>query len=117
MTPTLANLERARCQLRPDADGELRGDVEDIAAALDAAELRGHTRAVESTALASIHKAVAAERAAVVAFLRSDLDRLWAAGNDPRMSDAYHALVLGIREAVALRADIIERGEHHEVKP
>jgi hypothetical protein len=70
IAPTPENLERARCQLRLDADGELRGDVEDIAAALDAAELRGFDRAVNETAIASIHKAVAAERAAIVRWLR-----------------------------------------------
>lgn len=42
-----------------------------IAEAIAAAELRGHQRAVEETAIASIHKAVAAERAAVVAWLRT----------------------------------------------
>ena len=45
--------------------------VRDIAEAIAEAEERGHTRAVESTAIASIHKAVAAERAAVVAHLRT----------------------------------------------
>ena len=44
--------------------------VRDIAEAIAEAEERGHTRAVESTAIASIHKAVAAERAAVVKWLR-----------------------------------------------
>lgn len=41
----------------------------DIAEAIAVSEERGHTRAVNETAIASIHKAVAAERAAVVAWL------------------------------------------------
>lgn len=68
--------------------------VRDIAEAIAAAELRGHTRAVQETAIASIHKAVAAERAAVVAWLRrvSNVGRVATA-------DDY--------------ADEIEAGDHH----
>ena len=70
----------------------------DIAEAIAAAELRGHTRAVNETAIASIHKAVAAERAAVVAWLRLDSEE---STND---TVAYTAARL---------ADEIERGDHH----
>ena len=69
-----------------------------IAEAIAAAEVRGHTRAVESTAIASIHKAVAAERAAVVRRLRE-----WASVGRVATADDY--------------ADEIEAGDHHEVKP
>ena len=69
------NQDRARLivpgdpRMPPDRSaGELRHVV---TLALDAAELRGHTKAVEETAIHSIHKAVAAERAAIVAFLRA----------------------------------------------
>ena len=70
-----------------------------VAHALDAAELRGHTRAVQETAIASIHKAVAVERAAVVEWLRLDSEE---STND---TVAYTAARL---------ADEIERGDHHK---
>ena len=65
-----------------------------IAEAIAEAEVRGHARAVESTALASIHKAVAAERAAVVKRLRE-----WASVGRVATADDY--------------ADEIEAGDHH----
>lgn len=65
-----------------------------IAAALDAAEQRGFSRAVNETAIASIHKAAAAERAAIVVFLRVG------AALDPSSPLAGYA-------------DAIERGDHH----
>jgi hypothetical protein len=87
-------------------------DVGDIARALDAAReegiLEGHRRAVEGTAIASIHKAVAAERAEVVAWLRKDAQRL--------IEEALpHAPCY---PAIALRqsADAIKRGDHHNPK-
>ena len=64
---------------------------------IDAAELRGHTRAVNSTAILSIHKAVAAERAAVVAWLRDGGDACTTVG----------------REYMRSAADEIEAGDHH----
>lgn len=72
--------------------------VRDIAEAIAAAELRGHTRAVQETAIASIHKAVAAERAAIVRRLRE-----WASVGRVATADDY--------------ADEIEAGDHHVVKP
>ena len=68
--------------------------VRDIAEAIAAAELRGHTRAVQETAIASIHKAVAAERGAVVKRLRK-----WASVGRVATADDY--------------ADEIEAGDHH----
>jgi len=70
------------------------------ARALDAAELRGHTRAVEETAIASVHKAVAAERAAVVAWLR-----------ESAMSDDFDGYEMRLLQE---RANLIERGDHRE---
>lgn len=67
----------------------------DIAEAIAAAELRGHTRAVQETAIHSVHKAVAAEREAVVAFLRVG------AALDPRSPLAGYA-------------DAIESGDHRK---
>jgi hypothetical protein len=72
-----------------------RGVIEVVAEALDAAELRGHTRAVEETAIASIHKAVEAERAACVRRLRE-----WASVGRVATANDY--------------ADEIERGDHRE---
>ena len=66
-----------------------------IAEAIAAAELRGHTRAVQETAIASIHKAVAAERAAIVMRLRE-----WASVGRVATADDY--------------ADEIEAGDHHK---
>lgn len=65
-----------------------------IAAALDAAEQRGFSRAVNETAIASIHKAVAAERAAIVRRLRE-----WASVGRVATADDY--------------ADEFEAGDHH----
>lgn len=65
-----------------------------IAEAIAAAELRGHTRAVQETAILSVHKAVAAERAAVVKRLRE-----WASVGRVATADDY--------------ADEIEAGDHH----
>lgn len=70
------------------------------ARALDAAELRGHTRAVEETAIASIHKAVAAERAAVVAWLHAEVDAALSMRMPARASTFLAA------------AEAIERGDH-----
>ena len=61
-----------------------------IARALDAALAEGHRRAVEETAIASVHKAVAAEREAVVDYLRSGGKAWEYAAND------------------------VEEGKHHE---
>ena len=49
----------------------LVAEVRRLQAEVDAALVEGHRRAVEETAIASVHKAVEAERAAVVAYLRS----------------------------------------------
>lgn len=68
----------------------------DIARVLDEAELRGHKRACEETAIHSIHKAVAAERAAIVAYLRT------AAAGCGAYSGASFEIAAGV----------IERGEH-----
>ena len=70
-------------------------------AELDAAEQRGFDRAVHSTAIASIHKAVAAERAAIVAWLRTA-----AAG-----CGAYSGASFDIA------AGKIEAGDHHPKEP
>jgi hypothetical protein len=75
---------------------------------LGAAILEGHRRAVEETAIASIHKAVAAERAAVVTWLRAEADRCAVACEQRRSHDAGVAMV-----ALRARADAIERGDHH----
>jgi hypothetical protein len=89
-------VERSICTPGPRPDSAV---VRAHAEALDAAELRGHTRAVESTAIASIHKAVAAERAAVVKWLRR-------VANVGRVATADDY------------ADEIEAGDHHkETKP
>ena len=68
--------------------------VRDIAEAIAAAEERGHTRAVQETAIASIHKAAAAERAVIVKRLRE-----WASVGRVATADDY--------------ADEIEAGDHH----
>lgn len=78
-------------------------DAEGFAHILDAAEQRGFDRAVNETAIASIHKAVAAERAAIVAWLHSA--PCTAAGHDPRWCEAC--------ERRSDLAHAIERGEHH----
>lgn len=70
-------------------------------AAIAAAELRGHTRAVQETAILSVHKAVAAERAAIVAWLRT--------------AAAECGAYSGVSFDIA--AGKIEAGDHHEVKP
>ena len=92
------NQDRARLivpgdpRMPPDRSaGELRHVV---TLALDAAELRGFDRAVQETAIHSVHKAVAAERAAVVAWLRE-----WASVGRVAHADDY--------------ADEIEAGDHH----
>lgn len=85
MTPTPAQIALAK---------RVPYSVRDIAEAIAAAELRGHQRAVEETAIASIHKAVAAERAAVVKRLRE-----WASVGRVATADDY--------------ADEIEAGDHH----
>lgn len=63
-------------------------------AALAAAELRGHTRAVNETAIASIHKAVDAEREAIVSWLCE-----WASVGRVATAEDY--------------AEEIEAGDHH----
>lgn len=102
--------EAARC-LRARVTSR---DFHAVVAALDAAEQRGFDRAVNETAIASIHKAVAAERAAVVAELRADLDRLLSTMGDRNVGELTAALAQGAREALAAKADKIERGEHRE---
>ena len=89
MTPTPEQIALAR---------RVPYSVRDIAEAIAAAELRGHTRAVQETAIASIHEAVAAERAAIVRRLRE-----WASVGRVATADDY--------------ADEIEAGVPHEVKP
>ena len=71
--------------------------VRDIAEAIAAAEER----------------AVAAERAAIVAFLRSELDELYRRMIDPHSTDVTSTRAQTMREALAFRADRIERGDHH----
>lgn len=88
--PTADNRARAHAWLT-QGHSDLHAS---LAAMLDAAELRGHQRAVSETAIASVHKAVAAERAAVVRHLRE-----WASVGRIASADDY--------------ADEIERGDHH----
>jgi hypothetical protein len=78
-----------------------RSVIDGVAEALDAAELRGHRRAVNETAILSIHKAVAAERAAVVAYLNT-LATLY--------KEPIPGFILGA-------AQVIERGLHHPKEP
>ena len=109
------NQDRARLivpgdpRMPPDRSaGELRHVV---TLALDAAELRGHTKAVEETAIHSIHKAVAAERAAIVAFLRAG-----AAVADHQIEECHpedYTSLRWEREACINYARQIEAGEHH----
>lgn len=75
-------------------------------AEINAAEQRGFDRAVNETAIASIHKAVAAERASVVAWLRAEAERC-AAACARGSHDAWIGMVV-----LRARADAIERGEH-----
>jgi hypothetical protein len=102
--PTPENFARAAdmlghavsCMMRDgDCSCFLHSRCTAFARALDAAELRGHTRAVNETAIASIHKAVAAERAACVRRLRE-----WASVGRVATANDY--------------ADEIERGDHRE---
>ncbi len=81
---------------RPDDMEDMM--IADVARILDAAELRGHTRAVNETAIHSVHKAVAAERAAVVKWLRRRADGVWHGSAET---------------AVNAEANAIEQGEHH----
>lgn len=96
-------MQEASDHLSRERDGTHYGDVRDLARALDAAEARGFRRAMESTAIASVHKAVATERAAVVTYLRRPClddahDDRWCPACGPRLEDA----------------DIIEASEHHQ---
>ena len=72
-----------------------------LARCFDAAEIRGHQRAVKETAGHSVHKAVRAEREAIVAWLRDGGDACTTVG----------------REYMRTAAAAIEAGHHHEVKP
>ena len=87
---------RCRCG-EGDAIGGVRGDNCPAAMREEIARLTG---------------AVDADRAAVVKFLRSTLDSLWSAGNDGNLSESYRDRLLAIREAVAIRANVIEAGWH-----
>ena len=72
-------------------------EVDRLQAEVDAALAEGHRRAVEETAIASVHKAVAAEREAVVAYLRF-----------PKGTEGSDAVL-----ACRLVASWIEAGKHH----
>ena len=109
--PTPDNLARAETALwGPSATPT----VTLVAEALDAAELRGHTRAVNETAIASIHKAVAAERAAIVACLRAG-----AAVADHQIEECRtlhpedYTSLRWERETCINYARQIEAGDHH----
>jgi hypothetical protein len=73
------------------ADTDEPGQLWMLGQTIDAAREVGHRQAVEETAIASIHKALAAQRASIVAFLRTAAEE----GCDPWMSYCADLLATG----------------------
>ena len=65
---------------------------------------------------ASIHKAVAAERAAIVAWLRDGTERMWTRATDRSTSDVDSTRIHSIRYHLCELTDAIERGEHYPLE-
>lgn len=91
------------------------GDLCPVAVSQRLAELEAHE--------ASLHKYGAWLRGEIVRWLRRDLDRLWTAMQNKRITDLRAMQLQGRREALAKAANAIARGEYvawceaHPVSP